>query len=282
MGYTPPAKEYNPLTQGTAQQQIANGQAPATSPLFVMDVSYNAYLGIWIAEPQAVDQSGNAPQEIYYTTNLETQQWTLLGNTGSYHTASWYRWFLDSTSKTSSAIVGKSFRAYCSFGCSGGKSSEYVNIAIESSNPFQAIDTTKSYTIGAAGAFLTDSASKATSAAAGAKYTFKATGDGAYTIQNASGGFLGVASTTTATRAWGTVPAISTGSAGVGQQWWVIQSKGGATFRLVNRYSGLVLALSGTQGRLAETTPARSWDSNGSGVGGGRKAAEQELVLTAA
>jgi hypothetical protein len=131
-----------------------------------------------------------------------------------------------------------------------------------------------------AGAFLTDSASnKATSAATGAKYSFKATGDSAYTIQNALGGFLGVASTTTATHVWGTVPTISTR---VGQQWWIIPSKDGATFRLLNRYSGLVLALSGTQGRLAETTPARSWDSNGSGVVCDCKAAEQALVFTVA
>ncbi|MFF3465138.1 RICIN domain-containing protein [Streptomyces sp. NPDC002619] len=53
------------------------------------------------------------------------------------------------------------------------------------------------------------------------------------------------------------------------------------TYRLVNRYSGLVLGLSGASGRLAETTPVRNWtDSSGSSVGDERTAAEQTLSLT--
>ncbi|KZB86985.1 RICIN domain-containing protein [Amycolatopsis regifaucium] len=52
-------------------------------------------------------------------------------------------------------------------------------------------------------------------------------------------------------------------------------------FRLVNRYSGLVLGLSGKTSRLAETTPLRSWtDTTGSTVGEGRTAAEQTLTFT--
>ncbi|MEU7057013.1 hypothetical protein [Streptomyces sp. NPDC046197] len=51
-------------------------------------------------------------------------------------------------------------------------------------------------------------------------------------------------------------------------------------FRLVNRYSGLTLALSADPHRRAETTPARSWtDSSGGPVGGARRAAEQTLSL---
>ncbi|MEU8922585.1 RICIN domain-containing protein [Kitasatospora sp. NPDC048545] len=46
----------------------------------------------------------------------------------------------------------------------------------------------------------------------------------------------------------------------------------------MNRYSGLVIGMSGTAGRLAETAPARSWsDTTGSTVGAGRTAAEQAL-----
>ncbi|WP_254705620.1 RICIN domain-containing protein [Streptomyces vilmorinianum] len=52
------------------------------------------------------------------------------------------------------------------------------------------------------------------------------------------------------------------------------------TYRLVNRYSGLVIGMSADAGRPAETTPARSWtDRSGSGVGGARTAAEQTLTL---
>ena len=63
-GYTAPENEYKPTTPGWAGQQVASGAAPATSPLFVMDVTYNAHLGLYIAEPQNPDQSGNAPQEV--------------------------------------------------------------------------------------------------------------------------------------------------------------------------------------------------------------------------
>ncbi|MEV6520315.1 RICIN domain-containing protein [Longispora sp. NPDC051575] len=101
-GYTPTGSEYNPMNTGTASQQIANGKMPATSPLFVMNITYNAYLGIYLGTPQAVDQSGNAPQEYYATDDLTTQKWTRIGDSGSYKTASWYRWFLDGANKTSS------------------------------------------------------------------------------------------------------------------------------------------------------------------------------------
>ncbi|MGN5381672.1 RICIN domain-containing protein [Streptomyces lasalocidi] len=62
----------------------------------------------------------------------------------------------------------------------------------------------------------------------------------------------------------------------------MIPDAGGHTYRLVNRYSGLVLGLSGTSGRLAETTPVRTWtDRTHSTVGGARTAAEQTLSLSA-
>ncbi|MEU7507714.1 RICIN domain-containing protein [Streptomyces lavendulae] len=71
-----------------------------------------------------------------------------------------------------------------------------------------------------------------------------------------------------------------------GRQWWVVpgtSADGGptGTHRLVNRYSGLVIALSAVASRPAETTPARSWTDTGGGVGGARTAAEQTLTLTA-
>ncbi|MBY8881981.1 RICIN domain-containing protein [Actinacidiphila acidipaludis] len=299
-GYTPTSKEYSPATTGTTDQQVAAGTAPPTSPLFVMDVTYDAYLGLYIGEPQAVDQSGGAPQQFYATDNLATQKWTLIGDTGGYTDASWYRWFLDGVNRTSSTIVGKSFRSYCSFGCSGTSSSEYVDLTIGSSAPPAApFDPARTYRVAAGnGRVLAQvpgsSATTSLAAASGTgldAWTFAAIGDGSYRVANASTGqLLGVDSTSTSRRAWGTAPtatAAGTGGPSVGQQWFVIPGTSVAdgtatgTYRLVNRYSGLVIGLSGAAGRLAETTPTRAWtDTSGSGVGAGRTASEQTLSIT--
>ncbi|MFI6846306.1 RICIN domain-containing protein [Kitasatospora sp. NPDC050467] len=299
-GYTPAAGEYDPANPGTVAQQVAAGTMPATSPLFVMDVTYNAYLGLYIGEPQAVDQSGSAPQQYYATADLSSQKWVPIGDTGGYHTASWYRWFLDGANRTSSTIVGKSFRSYCAFGCSGGASGEYVNVTVGSSAPTAPpVDLGKTYRIANAdGRVLAQvsggSATTSVAAATGSaleSWSFASNGDGSYRIANASTGrLLGVDSTAVAGRAWGALPtatAAGAGGPGVGQQWFVVpqsSSAGAATgsFKLVNRYSGLVLGLSAAGGRPAETTPVRSWsDTSGNPVGGARTAAEQALTLTA-
>ncbi|MFJ6794936.1 RICIN domain-containing protein [Streptomyces sp. NPDC091268] len=298
-GYTPAAREYDPATPGTATEQVAGGTMPPTSPLFVMDITYNAHLGLYIGEPQAVRQDGSAPQQFYATDNLATQKWRLIGDTGSHTNASWYRWFLDSKNKTASGIVGKDFRSYCSFGCSKDASGEYVNVSITTPSPAAPVDTSKTYRIGAAsGRILAQSAgSQATTSQAAAtgsareNWIFTGNGDGSYRIANAgTGHLLGVDATNAAQRAWGTKPTVTAPGAGgptVGQQWFVIPGASSADgsptggHRLVNRYSGLVIGLSATASRLAETTPARSWTDTGGGVGGSRTAAEQTLTLTA-
>ncbi|MFJ4893892.1 RICIN domain-containing protein [Streptomyces sp. NPDC088788] len=114
-------------------------------------------------------------------------------------------------------------------------------------------------------------------------------GDGSYRIANAStGGLLGVDATSDAGRAWGAKPTVTAAPAGgptVGQQWFVVPSttmRGAATgtYRPVNRYSGLVLGLSGNPTRPAEITPTRAWTDTKEGpVGGGRTAPEQTLTL---
>ncbi|MFI0720687.1 RICIN domain-containing protein [Streptomyces sp. NPDC021224] len=301
-GYTPPAKEYRPDTPGTTGQQIAAGTAPPTSPLFVMDITYDAYLGLYIGEPQAVDQSGNAPQQFYATDNLATQKWTLLGDSGSYRTASWYRWFLDSATRTGTAVVGKDFRSYCSFGCSGGASGQYVNLTIGAAAPAASpFDPATAYRItsGAGGVLAQGAGTSATvSLAAGAQspagtWFFGADGDGSYRVTNAATGqLLGVPATPSGGRAWGSAPVVTPAPAGgptTAQQWFVLPGTSpgdGAptgTYRLVNRYSGLVIGLSAPGVRQPETTPVRAWsDTGGSPVGGGRTAAEQTLTVTAA
>ncbi|GAA1700653.1 hypothetical protein GCM10009745_54480 [Kribbella yunnanensis] len=290
-GYTPLAKEYNPDNTGTAAQQVAAGKLSPTSPLFVLDIAYNAYLGLYIGEPQAVNQDGSEPQHFYVTDDLTSQKWHEIGDTGSYTTASWYRWFLDSANKTSSTIIGKDFRSYCSFGCSGGKSGEYVNLTITSTAPAAApVDLTKTYRIAnsdgrvlaqKSGSTATTSAGTASGSALESWY-FVAVGDGSYQVRNAStGNALGVDSGTTTSRAWGAQPTATVAGATVGQQWWLIKNTDG-TFRFVNRHSGLVLALSAESGRLAETTPTRDWtNATGNTVGGTRTKGEQTLALTA-
>ncbi|CAL2074257.1 Ricin B-type lectin domain-containing protein [Streptomyces murinus] len=295
-GHTPAAAEYDPANTGTTAEQIAAGKTPPTSPLFVMNIAYDAYLGLYIGEPQAVDQSGNAPQYLYATDDLATQKWHLIGDTGGYTNASWYRWFLDGANRTSSSIVGRTFRSYCSFGCAHGADGEYVDLTLDATAPAAPpVAAGHRYRIAAGtGRVLAQNPGAATTTAARptptarATWTFRPTGDGAYTVTNtATGALLGVDSTRTRDRAWGTVPTVTPRrgkSPAVGQQWFLIPGASPAgAFHLVNRYSGLVLGLSADPGRGAETVPVRTWtDTTRSAVGRGRSAAEQTLTLTPA
>ncbi|WP_369148594.1 RICIN domain-containing protein [Streptomyces sp. R44] len=290
-GYTPVADDYDPANTGTVDQQVAAGQLPAKSDLFIMNIAYDAHLGLYIGEPEVV--SGTAPQRFYVTDDLATQKWRLIGDSGGYTSGSWYRWFLDDVNRTDSTIVGKTFRSYCSIACATS-SGEYANITVDTDTPAIPVDTSKTYRIGSAGGRVLaqvpgGSATTSVASATGSaleSWTFLAHGDGSYRIVNsATGQLLGVDSTATANRAWGTRPTVTaagSGGASAGQQWWIVPSTSNpGTFRLVNRYSGLVIGMSATTGRLAETTPGRSWtDSTGSAVGGGRTAAEQTLSFT--
>ncbi|WP_225448231.1 RICIN domain-containing protein [Streptacidiphilus sp. P02-A3a] len=299
-GYTPVGQDYDPANTGTVDQQVAAGELPSKSPLFIMNIAYDAYLGLYLGEPEVVNTSTPQPQQFYATANLATQQWTLIGDSGSYTSDSWYRWFLDNQNLTSSTIVGESFRSYCAIACAGS-SGEYANLTVGSSAPaatlFNPADT---YRIASAdGQFLGQvSGSSATASQASASgstlqaWSFVADGDGSYQIVNAgTGQLLGVGSSSTGSRAWGTAPTVTaTGGTGptVGQQWWVIpdtSSSSGATsgsYRLVNRYSGLVVGLTTGSGAVAETTPARYWtNTTGNSVGGSRTSNEQTLTVTA-
>ncbi|MGW1927157.1 RICIN domain-containing protein, partial [Streptomyces massasporeus] len=180
-----------------------------------------------------------------------------------------------------------------------GAGSEYVNLTIGTTEPAAPVDTTRAYRISSAGGRVLaqvsgGSATTSLAAATGSgleSWTFTPNGDGSYRIANSgSGGLLGVGTTSTATRAWGTKPTVTaapTDGPTVGQQWFVIRgaspTDGTATgtYKIVNRYSGLVIGLSADTGRLAETTPTRSWtNTTGNAVGGTRTAGEQALTLT--
>ncbi|MGW0767175.1 RICIN domain-containing protein [Streptomyces sp. NPDC002676] len=290
-GYTPIADDYDPANTGTVDQQVAAGQLSAKSDLFIMNIAYDAHLGLYIGEPEVV--SGTAPQRFYVTDDLATQKWTLIGDSGSYTSGSWYRWFLDNVNRTDSTIVGKTFRSYCSIACASSDG-EYADITVDSDSPAAPVDVSKTYEIRSrngrvlsqvSGSSSTTSLNPATRSAL-ASWMFLANGDGSYQVVNSSTGrLLGVDSTTTADRAWGTRPTVTAagrGGATVGQQWWILPSTSKpGTFRLVNRYSGLVIGMSAHSGRRAETTPGRTWtDTSESAVGKGRSAAEQTLTFT--
>ncbi|WP_424215954.1 RICIN domain-containing protein (plasmid) [Streptomyces sp. BI20] len=297
LGYTPPSADYLPSRTGTVKQQQDAGVLPAKSDLLVMNIAWDAHLGLYVGQPESVRQDGSEPQRFYATDNLATQKWRLIGDSGAYRSASWYRWTLDPVSRTGGSIVGRSFRSYCSFFCSDGADGEYYDTVLDTTAPAAPVVSGRTHTIGAGGRLLAQTAGKSavgsTTGAGGsalARWTFRANGDGSYRIVNASSGaLLGVDATRNAGRAWGAKPTATPAPASgptVGQQWWVIPTTGAdgratGAFRLVNRYSGLTLAVSGASGRTAETAPVRGWtDVSGDPDGAGRTAAEQTLSVT--
>ncbi|SFF39058.1 hypothetical protein SAMN05216251_1137 [Actinacidiphila alni] len=79
-GYTPVAHDYDPANSGTVPEQIAAGLLPPKSDLLTMNITYDAYLGLYVGEPETVKQDGTEPQRFYVTDNLATQKWTLVGD----------------------------------------------------------------------------------------------------------------------------------------------------------------------------------------------------------
>lgn len=303
-GYVPAASDYNPQNTGTIAQQVAAGKLPQNgSDLFVMNVSYDAYLGLYIGTPQTdLGDGANRPLHFYATADLATQKWTDIGSTANYTQQSWYRWMVDAATATTGTIVGKTFRSYCYFACSSASgsvsSSEHVNVTIDSSNPAApVVDPSKAYLIASgSGQNLTQSGSglavASSPAASGSSgWRFTGTGDGAYNITNAVSGLaLGVDSTTTAGRAWAAKPTLTSlsGTGTTGQQWFIqsdviTPTSGGttpaATFRLTNRYSGLVISLAASG---AQTSPYRNWTNTTTGTADITTPQAQAISLTAA
>ncbi|MBQ1445045.1 MAG: RICIN domain-containing protein [Renibacterium sp.] len=267
-GYVPTAQDYDPANTGTINQQVAAGKLLKSTDLFVMNVSYNAYLGMYIGTPET---DGIKPLRFYGTKDLATQQWVDLGSTPNYSTSSWYRWMVDSATGTTGNILGKTFRSYCSISCSKNANGnqaggEYLDVTIGSSAPAApVVDPAKAYLISSAsGKLLSQSGTASTavvptaSGAASEAWKFKGNGDGSYTITNAGSGLaLGVPATP-ANRAWGSTPVVGTVTAGnVGQQWFVQAGTGQSnSYRIINRYSGLVISLGEVK---AQTSPYRNW-----------------------
>ncbi|MFI6937672.1 RICIN domain-containing protein [Streptomyces sp. NPDC050418] len=298
LGYTPPEHDYDPANDGNVAEQVAAGELPAKSDLLTMNIAYNAHLGLYIGTPEAIVQDSSESQRFYATDDLSTQKWKLIGDTGDYKSGSWYRWMLDSVNNTGSTIVGKNFRSYCSWQCSDEASGEYVDISLGTDAPAAPVEEGKAYTIANGdGRALAQAGGKgvtslpAADGSARSQWVFTSNGDGSYTVANAATKqLLGVDSAKDAGRAWSAKPTVTSAPKSgptVGQQWFVIENttRDGeltGTYRLVNRYSGLVIGMSDAEGRAVETTPTRAWtDTSGSAVGGSRTPSEQTLSLDA-
>ncbi|MET7280471.1 RICIN domain-containing protein [Kribbella sp. NPDC005582] len=269
-GYT--ATDYKPATAGNVQDQVQQGKLPDNSQLAVMNVAWSAYLGKYIGTPQnnvAQATDTKTPLHFYATDDLATQKWTDIGSVADQPSGAWYRWLLDSGNRTSSTIVGKTFRSYCSFYCST-YSGEYADITITpkssadlptapvtAGTPYQIRSASNQYLI-QSGSSVTTSSTSSTQ-----RWKFTPTGDGFFTITNASSGQALSVPAGDAGRAWNA--GLTLGGAGTVGQWSIQQVKtspapsGPSTptgsYRLINRHSGLALNLS-TQ--TAQTTPQRT------------------------
>lgn len=294
-GYTSTDKEYNPATPGTWQQQLSAGKVPDESPLMYMSVAYNAHLGLYIAQAKPQDKSDSKflSMPYYVSDNLATQKWHKVGDTGSFkYSYFWYHWFVDSVNLTDSNIVGRTFREYCNHNCPSG-SSEWREFAINSTSPAAYVIPEQGYQIAFGPGTVLSQDGKSTRALAPSEslasvWAFRPLGDGSYAVLNQRSGEALTIPTEPGKRAWGTAPTMEAdkSTTKVGQQWWIIPTRSEdssvvlGSFRLVNRYSGLVLSLpaSGT----IETAPPRSWtDVSGTSVGGSRTMAEQIVSFSA-
>jgi len=283
-GYTPPGKDYDPANTGNPTQQVADGTLPPKSKLFVMNIVYDAYLGLYIGEPERTN--GPEPQRFYATDDLSTQKWRLIGDSGDYTSESWYRWIVDSKTLTGTTIVGRDFRSYCSIACNHSDG-EYANVTIEGTAPANVpVHNGQTYRIanGRGRVLATGTGSATTSvpvglAAKAAAWRFAANGDGSWRVLDPSGRALGVDASGNAGRAWGAKPTVARSDGDAGQQWWIVPTDSGG-YRLINRYSGLALGMSANPSRPAETTPVRTWTNvTGDPVGGSRGAGEQVLTF---
>ncbi|WP_412538798.1 RICIN domain-containing protein [Longispora sp. K20-0274] len=281
---------YNPLNTGTTAQQIAAGQLPSL-PLGRLNVAYDAYLGRYITMARPQSPTTSMPLHVYTTSDLATQKWVDIGTVADPSAAAWYRSLLDSTSKTSNYLVGKTFRDYCIYSCNAtNPNAHWVATTIDlasGSLPTPPVVPGTAYQIAAgSGRYLAQSGGSVTTTATSGTsssqaWRFTATGDGFFTIANvASGQNLGVTDTANSGRAWGAGLTLGTGSS-VGMQWFVqtVTDAGlpAGSYRLVNRYSGQALSL--TAGGAA-TAPQRDWTNPGA-AGDTRPVNAQTLTFPA-
>lgn len=297
------------FVQPTSKQPATDLASYSNSALHTASVSWNVYLGKYIASAEDRDllvKSGDDDDltdmmSFYVSDDLATQKWTYAGSV-PYRSAAWYRWFVDSGSLTSSKTIGSTFLAYCSVSCSNPKNdSEYIDVAV-SLSPDSRPKAYFSSTAGsgnAAHAYSIVHADSHTSGAAGQQDSWEFVpvpqDAGFFNIRHGKK-YLGV-SGGNAGRAWGARVKLSPplpaayGPAEMSRQQWYFERihtdegmpSSAVQYRLINRYSGLALSFTGDSlvaKKLANavTAPIRDWDASG-GTVKTWKSADQDCVF---
>jgi hypothetical protein len=297
------------FVQPTSKQPATDLAKYSNSALHTASVSWDVYLGKYIAFAEDRDllvKSGDYDDltdmmSFYVSDDLATQKWTYAGSV-PYRSGSWYRWFVDAGSLTSSKTIGNTFLAYCSVGCSNPKNdSEYIKLAASLSPDA----TPPSYFSSTAGLGSTDHAysivhtDSHTSGATGQQDSWEFVpvplDAGFFNIRQGKK-YLGV-SGGNAGRAWGARVKLSYllsaahGPVEMSRQQWYFErihagegtSTSAARYRLINRYSGLALSFTGDSlvaKKLANavTAPIRDWEASGAALKTW-KAADQDCIF---
>ncbi|SLM61440.1 FIG01206208: hypothetical protein [Dickeya aquatica] len=311
-GYFSP--EYNPKTMsGTASELAAQGKL-INSPLRVINVSWNSYLKKYIGTPEPSSgpkNEGKSALDIYATDSLSSQKWEKLLTLNNYVTRSWYRFMLDPQVQTlSNFIVGKTFRTFCYIECQkyGG---EYIDVTLTGTPARQAAALAAATLQNKNGERLSADANfnltvihDRNQHPANLRWEWIDKQDGylriaAYpTGQREQKRFLGVMASADihAMRKWGAEVGLlpdpckpdATATACLSSQWVKVEtlttrddgseSRDGS-YRLVNRFSGLVLNVDGSQALNQQVTlsPFRSWDCTDAACKDRNKASSQIL-----
>lgn len=265
-GYIATADDYSPSDTGTVPDLISNGDL-RTTPIQDMVVSWDPYLGAYI---------GLKGGTFYEAASLATEKWVDIGSPADYQMTGYYQSMTDSGSLTGQEVLGSSFRVYCTGGCKTYPDyGEYSTVTLDRTTaqaPSEPVVSGRSYQITSGGGRRLAQTGGSSAGAGGpgdgaaGRWTFTSDADGFYTVTNARSGLaLGVNSSSSAGRAWGAAAGLSPSKAGDTGQEWAVQPHSGGGFRLINRYSGLVLSLGPGS---AVTGPVRSWNAAPGAVGG--------------
>jgi hypothetical protein len=294
------------FVQPTSKQPATDLAKYSNSTLHTASVSWNVYLGKYIAFAEDRDlsiKSGDYDDStdrmsFYVSDDLASETWTYAGSI-PYRSGSWYRWFVDAGSLTSSKTIGNTFLAYCSVNCSNPKNdSEYIKVAV-SLSPDATPPVYFSSTSGLGNVAHAYSIVHADSHTSGQQDSWEfvpVPEDGGFFNIRHGKKFLGV-SGGNAGRAWGARVKLSSllsaahGPAEMSRQQWYFERihagedtpTSAAHYRLINRYSGLALSFAGDSlvaKKLvhAVTAPIRDWDASG-GTWKIWKAADQDFVF---
>lgn len=257
-GYLAAGDDYSPSDTGTVPDLINKGEL-RTTPNQDMVVSWDPYLGAYLA------LKGDT---FYESKDLATEKWVDIGSPSGYAMTGFYQSLTDSGSLTGQDMIGRSFRVYCTGGCrtypDWGEYSTVTMNRTTAAAPSVPVVSGRSYAVRSeAGQVLGGSG----------RWTFTSDSNGFYTMTSAKSGLaLGVDSSSATGRAWGAAVRLSAPASGDAGQEWAIQPSSAGGFRLVNRYSGLVLSL----GSAAVTGPARTWNAP-AGSGGFRQPVNAQL-----